>query len=129
MQTIQDHPDFKRMQADVDAAKRVQAQQALAQEIEAQQLRANQGQYLAKKTQDAIDEYEALRPKLHEVVGRIFQANLEYSNLTRSNAPGYSEHLIGTINLPSLRHVGWTSSFTTTAAAITQFFANMGRWS
>ena len=129
-QELLTHPLMKKVQEDLAETRRTKEQEALANEMEASQLRANQGRYLYAQYEDAVNDYERLRVEMHAVVGRIFMSALEYSNLTRQPPPSHNENRLCQIDIPTLKpqNNSWSSTFSTTRAAITQFFSNGGRW-
>ena len=130
MQTIQDHPDYKAMQADVDATNRLQEQEQVANNIEAQRIRAEEGQYLHARVMELIDKYEVDRVALHQDIGSLWVAVQDYQRLTHQLPPGFSENLFNEINLVSLKPSGrWSSGYSTTRVAVMGWFSSAGkRW-
>jgi hypothetical protein len=127
---LENHPLMKQVMADV-AASRAEAQsQQLAADLTAAQLRQEQGEYLRRQLSDYIDKYEVQRKELHSLLGKVFLANLEYSRVTGRSVADFQEQTFGDINVPTLRPTGswWSTGFSTTRAAMTQFFANQGKW-
>jgi len=130
MQTIQDHPDYKAMQADVDAANRLQEQEQVANNIEAQRIRAEEGKFLYARVMELIDKYEVKRDALHQDLGPLWVAVQDYQRLTHQLPPGFSENLFNEINLVSLKPSGrWSSGYSTTRVAVMGWFSSAGkRW-
>ena len=130
MNSIKDHPDYKRMTADVEASRRVQEQEALANEMEAARIRAEEGKYLHAHVMELLDKYEVNRSALHQDVGHIWVAVQDYQRLTRQLPPGFNENTFNEINLASLKpSAHWSSGCSTTRAAIMGWFSSAGkRW-
>jgi hypothetical protein len=131
MNTIEQHPEYKRMMAEVQKSA---ADAKLQRELDAGErarLRAEQGKYLREQHNEAVAEYEAARLKLHQTVGVVWHSAQEYSRVTGTMPNDFSEGLFNDINLPSLRPAphAWSNPFSTTRASVMAWFASNGkRW-
>lgn len=128
---VAEHPLFKQMVAETNKAREDRAVARQLAEDEAKQLRQQQGAELKSQIVDAIGEYEALRAKLHAVVGKIFQLDLKYQNLTTQASTCFVASTFRTINIPTLKPKpnDWSTGFSTTEISIQAFFSNQGHWS
>lgn len=127
---FESHPLMKQIQADVQAQRDQAQAEHLSAQMAAAQLREEQGKYLKEQYHSYVDKYEELRRELHKVAGQVFEANQHYSRLTGRDIPDFALQIFGQLDLPTLRPKPghWTSPMSTTRAAMTQYFANGGRW-
>lgn len=99
--------------------------------MEASQARQKQATQYRTEYDAAVAHYEELRSQVHDVLGRIHAANVQYSNFLGVAIPTHPAHVFGSINIPTLKpsrlpdlSPGWT----TTQAAIEQYQNSLGRW-
>jgi hypothetical protein len=129
---ISQHPDIKRIQAEVEEVNRKAERQRLQDQAEAARLRGEQGKYLAAQFNSAVEEYEVLRKQTHATVGKIWAAVQAYSRLTGFNPPGFLDQTFNEINVPTLIQdpspwANFNSGFSTTRASVMNWFSNMGK--
>jgi len=125
---LQDHPTFRQIQADVDAANAQEESQRRDAHAEAQRIRQEQGRFLQHEYQERVKEYEQQRLQFHHVVGAVFAAAQAYSRVAGQYPSTFPEMIFTSIHLPTLGPSAYNLSpgFTTTYASVAGWFSNKG---
>ena len=129
MQEMLQHPLMSQVVSDIEKKKSNELEQLTKATLQASEARAHAVKNAKLAFDAALQAYERGRVELHERLGTLFIANLEYSRITGMSHNSFDEMRWSSIHIPTLKpSADWNVGFSTTQSAYHRYFTSQ-KWS